>query len=306
MSFELTILGSNSATPVFNRHQTAQVLQVENEYFLIDCGEGTQMQIGRYRFKLNKINYIFISHLHGDHYLGLVGLISTMHLFGRTKELHIFGPPGLSEIITLQLRVSETILNYPVVFTELDTQKNEVILEHPRVTVETIPLIHRIPCCGFLFKEPRKNLRVRKELLPENTPLLVLATLKKGEDVLGENGKIKFSVKEHTLPAKKSRSYAYMSDTAYSEKYLDQVTSVDLLYHESTFLHDMLERAITTYHTTSRQAAEFALKAQVGRLVLGHFSSRYRELEPLLLEAREVFSDSYLAIEGTRFSVSDE
>lgn len=306
MSFKLKILGSSSATPVFNRHQTSQLLEVDNEYFLIDCGEGTQIQLNKYRVKINKINYIFISHLHGDHYLGLVGLISTMHLFGRTKELYIYGPPGLSEIITVQLRYSETVLNYRVIFQELETEENQVILSHPRVTVETIPLIHRIKCCGFLFRETKKNRKIRKEMLPENTPLLAVAALKRGEDVYDEHGKVIYSTEELTLPPRKSVSYAFMSDTAYSEKNLELVKKVDVLYHEATFLSDMKERAVETYHTTAHDAAVFAQKAEVIKLIIGHFSSRYRELQPLLDEARHVFDNTWLAIEGETFNIYDE
>lgn len=303
MSFELTILGSNSATPVFNRHQTAQILQIDNEFILIDCGEGTQMQISRYRFKLNKINYIFISHLHGDHYLGLVGLISTMHLFGRSKELYLYGPPGLSEIITTQLRFSETILNYPLIFKELNTEKSTIIEENGRFSVTTIPLIHRINCCGFLFKEAPKKHKIRKDLLPENTPLLTIANLKKGLDVLDDNGKILYRNSEYTIPPPPPISYAYMSDTAYSEKYLNLVRKVNLLYHESTFLNDLQSRAKETFHTTALQAGKFAQLAEVQKLVIGHFSSRYKDLSPLLAEARTEFSNTFLAIEGESFQI---
>lgn len=306
MSFELTILGSNSATPVFNRHQTAQVLKIENEYFLIDCGEGTQMQLQRYHHKLNKINYIFISHLHGDHYLGLVGLISTMHLFGRTKELHIFGPPGLNDIITIQLKYSETVFNYSVKFTELDTERQYEILDLDRLSVETIPLIHRINCCGFLFREKPKKHRVRKELLPEDISLAAIADLKNGRDILNENGEVILKNEEATYPPKKSRSYAYMSDTACSDRFIDLVRNVDLLYHEATFLDELKERAKQTFHSTALEAAEFASRANVGRLIIGHFSSRYRELNPLLEEAQTVFRQSYLAIEGHVFTITDE
>lgn len=306
MSFELTILGSNSATPVFNRHQTAQVLKIENEYFLIDCGEGTQMQLQRYRHKLNKINYIFISHLHGDHYLGLVGLISTMHLFGRTKDLYIFGPPGLNEIITVQLRYSETVFNYKVHFNELDTERQYEILNLDKLTVETIPLIHRINCCGFLFREKPKKYRIRKDLLPEKISLAAVAELKNGRDVKNEEGEVILKYEDVTLPPKISRSYAYMSDTACSDRFLDLIKNVHLLYHEATFLNELKERAKETFHTTALEAAGFASRANVGKLLIGHFSSRYRELNPLLEEAQSVFKQTYLAIEGHIFTVSDE
>ena len=305
MSFELKILGSNSATPVYNRHHTSQLLSIENENFLIDCGEATQHQLIRYKIKFNKINYIFISHLHGDHYLGLPGLISTMHLNGRVKELYIFGPPGLSDILTVSLKYSETVLSYPVIFHELNTEKAQTVLDLENLTVETIPLDHRIKCCGFIFKEKPKLKRINKEALPENVPLLDIVALKKGEDIY-RDGKLYLKNEEYTYPARRSRSYAYCSDTRYKEDILPQISGVDMLYHESTFLHDMKARAIETFHTTALEAATIAQKANAGKLILGHFSSRYKDLEPLLEEAKPVFPNSFLAIEGESFFLSDD
>lgn len=304
MSFELKILGSNSATPVFNRHHSSQFLSIENEHFLIDCGEATQHQLIRFKIKINKISYIFISHLHGDHYLGLPGLISTMHLNGRSRELHIFGPPGLAEILTVSMKYSETILSYPVIFHELDTEKAKVILDLENLTVETIPLNHRIKCCGFLFREKPKLKRIDKEVIPPNISLLEIVALKKGEDIY-RDGVLYLKNEEYTLPAKRSRSYAYCSDTRYKEDILPQIMNVDLLYHESTFLDDMKERAIETFHTTALEAATLARKANVRQLILGHFSSRYKDLDPLLEEAKPVFENSFLAIEGESFCLPD-
>lgn len=305
MSFELTILGSSSATPVYNRHQTSQLLLIENELFLIDCGEATQHQLLKYKIRFNKINHIFISHLHGDHYLGLTGLVSTMHLNGRQKELYIYGPPGLSEILTIQLKYSQTFLSYRIIFKELETTKAYQILDLENLTVETIPLSHRISCCGFLFREKPKKRRINKNRLPENTPLLDIIALKNGEDIF-RNGQLHLKNDEVTYPPRKSRSYAYCSDTRYIETFLDQIQNIDLLYHEATFLDELKERAIETFHTTALEAATLAKKANAGMLILGHFSSRYKELEPLLEEAKPVFPNSFLAIEGESFSVSDE
>ncbi|MBX9851125.1 MAG: ribonuclease Z [Cytophagaceae bacterium] len=305
MPFELKILGSNSATPVFNRHQSSQLLQIENEYFLIDCGEATQHQLIRFKIKFNKINHIFISHLHGDHVLGLPGLISTMHLNGRQRELHLYGPPGLNEILTLQLKYSETILSYDIHFHELDAKESKTILDLDNLTVQTIPLNHRIDCCGFLFKEKPKKRRINKETLPPETSLLNIIKLKNGEDVY-EGEKLVLKNEEMTFPPRKSRSFAYCSDTRYTETILPMIKDIDLLYHESTFLDDMKERAIETFHTTALEAATLAKKANVKRLIIGHFSSRYKELEPLLEEAKTVFTNSSLAIEGNNFSVSDD
>lgn len=305
MPFELTILGSNSASPVYNRHQSSQLLQIENELFLIDCGEATQHQLIKYKIRFNRINYIFISHLHGDHYLGLAGLISTMHLNGRKKDLYIFGPPGLSEILMIQFKYSQTFISYKIIFQELDSSKSYTILQLENLTVTTIPLNHRISCCGFLFKENPKKRRINKDALPPDTALLDIIALKNGEDIYKDN-QLFLKKEEVTFPARKSRSYAYCSDTRYTEDILPLISNVDLLYHESTFLDELKERAIETFHTTALEAATIAKKANAGQLILGHFSSRYKELEPLLEEAKPVFANSFLAIEGESFRVLDE
>ena len=305
MPFELKILGANSATPVYNRHQTSQLLQIENEVFLIDCGEATQHQLQKFKIRFNRINHIFISHLHGDHYLGLPGLISTMHLNGRQKELYVYGPPGLDEILTIQFKYSQTFLTYKIIFQELDSARSYEILNLENLTVQTIPLNHRIRCCGFLFKEKPKQRRINKDRLPLNTSLLDIIALKNGEDIY-KDGELILKNEEYTHPPRKSRSYAYCSDTRYLEDILPIIKDVDLLYHESTFLDELKSRAIETYHTTALEAAIIAKKANAGKLILGHFSSRYKELEPLLHEAKTVFTNSHLAIEGETFSISDE
>ena len=305
MSFELTILGSNSAAPAHSRHQSAQVLRIENQAFLIDCGEGTQMQIARYRIKLGRINHIFISHLHGDHYLGLVGLISTMHLRHRDQELVIFGPPGLNDIITMHLKYTEMVLCYKVRFVELDPHQPQLILENELLTVTSFPLDHRIPCTGFLFKETPKPYRLNKEMNLRELSKEELSLLKSGQHVTDGNGGIKYHLDTYTFPPKKARSYAYCSDTRYNEDIIPLIKGVDLLYHESTFLSDRQQRAHDTYHSTAREAAKIATQAQVERLILGHFSIRYRDLDPLLVEAKEVFSNSYLAVEGERILIEN-
>ena len=305
MPFDLTILGSNSAAPAHNRHQSAQLLQVENYYFLIDCGEGTQMQISRYRAKLNRINNIFISHLHGDHYLGLVGLISTMHLRQRETDLNIYGPAALAEIVTLQLKHAQTVLNYKINFHPLDHQRSLTILDNNLLTVSTIPLNHRIPCTGFLFREKPKRKKIDKAKVDQSFSVESIIKLKNGEDVLDENGKMKYKNSDYTFPAKKSRSYAYCSDTKYDPDLVKSIAKVDLLYHESTFLSDKEQRAAETYHSTAEQAALIARQAKVKQLVLGHYSIRYKDLQPLLDEAKAVFASTRLAIEGERISVPD-
>jgi len=303
MKFELTILGSNSATPAFGRNQSSQLLNVNEKYYLIDCGEGTQLQLNRFGVKKNKINYIFISHLHGDHYLGIVGLLSSMHLSGRTDDLHLYAPPELKEIIDLQFLYSQTLLRFPLHFHATDPIGEQIIYENDHLIVRSFPLDHRIPCTGFRFDERQPLPRINKDMLealsipPENLPLI-----KQGQSFQASDGTI-YRAEELTLPPKASRSYAYCSDTKYSEQYFASIQGVDLLYHEATFLNDMADRAAETYHTTALQAAEIAKAVSARRLLIGHFSARYRSLAPLLEESRSVFSDTILASEGAKHSV---
>ncbi|MEY4593850.1 MAG: hypothetical protein RIQ47_260 [Bacteroidota bacterium] len=303
MSFEVTILGSSSATPIYQRHPTAQVLQIHERFFLVDCGEGTLIQLNRYQIKFHRINHIFISHLHGDHYLGLMGLLSTMHLQGRKAPLHLFGPNELWEIIELQLRHSQTQLRYPIQFHSIDANNTTVLYEDESVRVTTILLKHRIPCTGFLFEEMPKPRRIIKEKLAGLTiPLEAYNEIKAGQDLVLEDGRV-VSNQELTMDPPPVRRYAYCSDTIYDESLIDIVRGVDLLYHEATFLHELAERAAETFHSTARQAATIALKSKVKRLIIGHFSARYKSLYPLLDEAKEVFDNTTLAMEGDRFSI---
>jgi len=303
LSFELTILGSNSAAPAHNRHQSAQILRIENQTFLIDCGEGTQMQINRYRLKLGRMKHIFISHLHGDHYLGLVGLLSTLHLRNRSDDLYIFGPVGLDNIITMHLKYSEMVLGYKIHFQTLDPNQAEILVDNESLTISSIPLDHRIPCTGFLFKEKTKKYRLKKTPELQKMTIDEITHLKNGLDVTEEDGSMKYLVSEYTDLPRKSRAYAYCSDTRYNENIIQLIKSVDLLYHESTFLSDQKQRAFETYHSTAKQAAFIASKAEVKKLILGHFSIRYKDLEPLLSEAKEIFPNSQLAIEGEKISL---
>lgn len=303
MTFEVTILGSSSATPIYTRHPTAQVLNIRERFFLIDCGEATQSQLVRYRIRFSRISHIFISHLHGDHYLGLMGLLSTMNLQGRTNELHVYGQQDLMDIIELQLRLSQTHLRYNLVFHAVRQYAGSVILEDEDVVVKTILLNHRIPCTGFLFSErskPRKL--IVNKLQQYNIPFAWYSKLKEGCDYEDDFGKI-IKNDELTLSSRQPRSYAFCSDTIYDESIVEDIKGVDMLYHESTFMHDMLERAQQTYHTTSLQAALIAKKAEVKKLLIGHFSARYKTLQPLLLEARSVFKNTELAVEGSVFKV---
>lgn len=304
MVFEITILGTSAAMPGWGRNLSAQLVNVNQVMFLVDCGEGTQFQLLRYKQRFNRINYIFISHLHGDHYLGLTGLLSSMQLQNRTEPLHIFAPRGLDEILTVQFKYSQTLMNYPLVFHPLDTERAEVIFENENLTVSTIPLEHRIACCGFLFREKPKKRRIIKELLPEGLPAAAMIALKRGDDYLHHHQWLRNDAL--TLPPKHSRSYAYCSDTRYTETLIEQLQHVDLLYHEATFADDFAQRAEETWHSTARQAAQLAAKAHVRELLLGHFSVRYRDLAPLLAEAREAFANTRLATEGQTYIIEEE
>ncbi|HEY9117131.1 MAG TPA: ribonuclease Z [Roseivirga sp.] len=301
MSIRVKILGSNSATPAHRRNHTSQLVNVEGKYYLLDCGEGTQLQLKRYKLRAQRINNIFITHLHGDHYLGLMGLLSSMHLMGRTKPLNLYGPKGLAEIITLQLKYSETVFNYEVNFKEVNTEEYGVIHEDELVLIYSIPLNHRIPCCGFLIEEKLKSRRIIRESLPEDFSVRNIIRLKKGENIYSEDGQLLIKNEDVTLPPRKSYQYAYCTDTKYDESIIPLIKGVDMLYHESTFLEEHLDRASTTYHSTAKEAATIALKAEVGKLLLGHFSARYKDLQPIEQEARSVFNASYLAIEGEEF-----
>ncbi|MBL3658589.1 ribonuclease Z [Fulvivirga sediminis] len=298
MSFELKILGSNSATPAYGRHHTAQLLRVKSHNFLIDCGEGTQIQLSRYKCKALRINHIFISHLHGDHYLGLMGLIFTMHLLQRKDDLFIYGQKGLQEIITTQLKYSDTSLNYKIHFHELQNDCSELLFEDKLLTVHSFPLNHRIACCGFLFKEKPKPIRLNKEKLPENISLAQIGDLKKGLDIIDDEGNVLYKNSDITLPPRKSRTYAYCSDTKYDESILPYISDADLLYHEATFLEEKAIWAEKTFHSTTTQAATIAKMAGVKHLLIGHYSARYKDLSPFLNEAKSVFENTSLATEG--------
>ncbi len=303
MKFEVTILGSSSATPIYNRNPTAQVLNINEHLYLVDCAEGTQQQMLRFDVKPSRIDHIFISHLHGDHYLGLMGLISSMHLNGRKKPLQIFGPAPLKEIVDLQFKFSETTLRYEIVFTATNPNEAQIILDNPDVTVETIPLDHRIACTGFLFKEKKRLRKIIKEKVAGlDVPVSHYTLLKKGFDYEAPGGKLYRNDELTTAPGE-PKCYAYCSDTLYNQQYFKQIEGASLLYHEATFLHNLLERANETHHTTALQAGEVALKTRAHRLLIGHFSARYKSLNEILDEAKSVFPHTELAIEGNTYEV---
>lgn len=303
MRFDVTILGSSSATPIYNRNPTAQALNINERFYLIDCGEGTQQQMLRFDIKSSRIDYIFISHLHGDHYLGLVGLLSSLHLNGRKKPITLFGPPHLKEIIDLQFKYSETSLHFELDFQPIDPTASTVILDNADVTVETIILDHRISCTGFLFRQKKRLRKILKEKTEAlDVPLTYYPLLKRGTDYFATDGTV-YPNSDLTTDADEPKAYAYCSDTLYNPSYFNQISGVDLLYHEATFAHDMLDRANETHHTTALQAGMIAKTTHVKRLIIGHFSARYKTLTELLDEARSVFPDTDLAIEGKTFII---
>ncbi len=306
MPFKITILGSSGAVPAYGRLPSSQFVEVKNHYFLIDCGEGAQMQLMKYDLHMHRIDHIFISHLHGDHYLGLMGLLFTLHLNRRTADLHLYSHKGLDEIIITQLRHSKSALNFKIVFHTLTPGKQEVIFENKHLTVETIPLSHKITCSGFLIREKKKPRRIDKDKLPQGLLIQQIVDLKNGTDIINtETGNILYKNEDLTLPPRKSRSYAYCSDTLCYEALAKQLQHVDVLYHEATFIQEDEPKAIETMHSTAKQAAQIAQQAAVRKLLIGHFSARYKELSPLLKEAATIFPNTYLAQEGETFIIEE-
>tara|TARA_B110000914_G_C15478004_1_gene454138 strand:+ start:149 stop:1063 length:915 start_codon:yes stop_codon:yes gene_type:complete len=304
LSFSVTILGSNSAVPAHKRYPTAQLLKHKQNKFLIDCGEGTQFQMIKYHIKRARLDNIFISHLHGDHYLGLVGLISTLMLNGRTEDLHIYAPAYLEKIIDVSLKSNrDKIWTFQIIFHALTFDESYKIFENDDLEIFTIPLDHKIECNGFLFKEKLGDRKIIAEKIKElEIPYVEINKIQKGADFVNEKGEI-FTNDSLTLDPNEPRSYAYCSDTQYNESVLPIIEGVDLLYHESTFMHDLVEIASERFHSTSIQAATIAKKAEVRKLAIGHFSARYSDLNDMLLEAQTIFKKTDLAIEGTVFEL---
>ena len=305
MSFKITILGSSGALPAYGRHPASQLVEIQNRYFLVDCGEGAQMQLMRLQANFHRINHIFISHLHGDHYLGLMGLIFTMHLQRRVNDLHLYSHRGLDEIITAHLRYSRSAPSFKIIFHLLEKGLKEIIYEDEVLSVETIPLSHKIRCSGFLFKEKTKPRRIDKARLPQGLLIQQVAGLKNGHDIRDESGAVLYTNESLTFEPRRSRSYAYCSDTVFDEGLVTQLKSIDLLYHEATFMEDAESKARDTKHSTAKQAAMIAKLAEVNRLLLGHFSARYKDLNPILEEAKSIFANTDLAIEGEEFTIQD-
>ncbi|GAA4231305.1 ribonuclease Z [Postechiella marina] len=298
---KLSILGCYSATPRAITNTTAQVLEINNNMFLIDCGEGTQVHLRKHKIKFNRIKRVFISHLHGDHFFGLVGLISTFRLLTREADLHVYGPKGIKEIVTLQMKLADSWTNYNLYFHELTSDKSELIFEDDTVEVYTIPLEHRIYTNGYLFKEKAHDLKIDIEAVKEaNINVAYYRKLKQGFDVENEDG-VLIDHKKVTQKGKKAQSYAFCSDTVYKEDIVPIIKDVDVLYHESTFLDQHAHLAPRTKHSTAKEAAIIAKKANVGTLLLGHYSTRYGDLKPFKDEAKKVFNNVELSEDGKVF-----
>ncbi|MCR9227573.1 MAG: ribonuclease Z [Flavobacteriaceae bacterium] len=298
---KLTVLGCYAATPRTFTNPTSQVLEIKNHLFLIDCGEGTQVQLRKYKVKFSRINHIFISHLHGDHFFGLPGLISTFRLLGRDKELHIYGPKGIKQAITLFLKLGDSWTNYPLVFHELESKESELIFEDDKVRVRTVPLTHRVYTNGFLFEEkeaPRTlDIGAARKFGVDRSQF---NTIKGGADGIDDGGRA-IPNKKLTLAPPAPKSYAFCSDTMYNETILPIIRDVTVLYHESTFLDSEIHLCGKTKHSTSKQAAQIAEKARAKLLILGHYSTRYKSIELFKKEAEEVFPVVELADDGKVF-----
>ncbi|MBN2349807.1 MAG: ribonuclease Z [Bacteroidales bacterium] len=306
MSFELTVLGSSSALPTSKRFPTAHVLNVHERFYLIDCGEGTQMQLRKYKISLGKIHTIFISHLHGDHVLGLFGLLSTFNLLGREAPLTIYAHADLVSHLEFLRKTFANTLSFQIIHKPIRSKENGIIFEDKNIIVESVPLRHRIPTMGFLFKEKPHLRNLRKESLEKyKIPIKERLRIKEGEDFVCEDGtRIPNSLL--TIPPFKSRTYAYITDTRPVEKIAERILNFDLLYHEATFLEKDAKLAKQTYHSTAKQAAQIAKNARVRRLLLGHFSSRYKDQKDFLDEAGIVFPNTQVVEDGDKFLVEKQ
>lgn len=304
MSITLTILGCHSATPRINAFPTSQYLEINNSHFLIDCGEGTQRQMRKYKVGFSKINHIFISHLHGDHFYGLVGLLSTYGILNREKELHIYGPKGIKEVTLLQLKISQSHAKYKIIFHELTSRKSELIFENDNVSVTTIPLNHRVYTNGYLFKEKEKPRKLNMLNISGYSEIgkADYLNLKAGRDFTLASGDV-IPNTELTLNPQKPLSFAFCSDTRYKPDIIPIIKNADLLYHEATFLSDKEDLAKKTKHATSKQAAQIAKDANIHKLVIGHYSSRYKDISLFKKEAIETFKNTELAEPGKVFTV---
>lgn len=299
--FGVTILGNNSALPAYDRHPTSQVVTLDQFQFLVDCGEGTQMQLSRYKVRRSRINHIFISHMHGDHYFGLPGLITSMGLLGRETDMHLFAPPEMKTILDAILQAADSRLPYTLHFHPLI--KDEMLVDDPHYSIECFKVFHRIDCWGFIFREKKAPRKINKNMISHY--LLgseSFEKLKLGEDVATQDGKLLHN-EDITIPNSPPRSYAYAADTAYTPSLAEKLKDVSLLYHETTYLKELEERAHLRFHSTTTQAADIAKRANVEKLIIGHFSSKYENLDQFAIEAQEVFPNTELAVEGVSYRI---
>jgi len=297
----VTILGNNSAVPAFNRHPTSQVVTQDGVNYLVDCGEGTQIQMIKYKIRRGKISHIFISHLHGDHYFGLVGLINTFGLLSHKQELHVYGPAPLEQIIEMQLKVAETVLPYPLYFHTITD--NATLVDTEKITIKCFETTHRIQCFGFSFEEKISKRKILLERTRKyNIPLTFYSSLQNGLDYITPKGEV---IKNETITTapEKGKRYAFCADTRYDESIIEHIYGYDTIYHETTYLDNLSEKAFERFHSTTKQAAAIAKKAMVNRLLIGHFSSKYSVLDAFAQEAKEVFYGTELAIEGTTYDI---
>lgn len=303
MRFEVTILGSGAAVPTLERGATSHYVNCNERHILIDCGEGTQLQMRRFKVKLQKISHICISHLHGDHFFGLVGYLSTMQLLGRNEGLTIYGPEGLEDIIKNQLEIGGAKLDFNTQFVEVDSKTSSLLFEDKLIEIHSIPLKHKVPTTGFLIKEKAKDRNLLKDEFDKTgLSIAYIPKLRQGKDVEKEDGTIVRS-EDVTLPPKKTRSYAFCSDTAYKEDIVPLIKDVDLLYHEATFTKEKIERAKSTKHSTAEQAATIAKMAAARKLIIGHLSARYKTTEKHLNEAKAVFDNTEVVEDGNIFRI---
>lgn len=303
MNFTVTILGSGAALPTFSRNPTSQYIECNNRHILIDCGEGTQMQMRKYGVKFQRISHILISHLHGDHFFGLVGLLSTMHLLGRDSGITIYGPVGLEEIIKSQLEIGGARLDFGLTFVPLDGKTPGLLFEDKLIEIHTFPLKHRIPTNGFIIKEKQKEYSLLGDAFKaDGLSMTFIPKFKNGENVIDENG-VTHYFEEYTTPPPSTRSYAFCSDTAYYESVIPHIENVDLLYHEATFTEIHRARAKATFHSTAMDAAKIALKANAKRLILGHLSARFENGNEHTVEAKTIFENVEVVEDGDVYEV---
>lgn len=300
---EFLILGNGSASPHIERNPSAALLSLNNIHILIDCGEGTQYRLLQRKIKVNRIKYIFISHLHGDHYYGLIALVSTMSMQKRTEPLTIFGPNGLKEILSLQLQYSDSKLNYPIQFTEIKEGQSNILIDEIDLNIISFPLQHRIACNGFKFTEIQNKRKLLAEKLPDSFPNVLKALLVEGKDVTDPISNDIYKFQDYTLEPEPPKTLAYCSDTIFDPSITENFQEVDTLYHEATFTDELENRAKITYHSTATEAAKIAKLAHAKHLIIGHFSARYKTLEDFETEAQAIFPNTSLAIEGENFII---